>query len=174
MRNPLGQLAITALLALVVLAACSNDGLSDYSDRVDHVMDAHYNEFAIAVAVWDDSLACMLQALSEPAFIDCNADFAVALNRYERVSLVYMGEWLLELQPPDEALRFHELVYEMFQLRLRAFNSMRDLVKDSVENPSLETIEMHSGEVERGADRFDHADRLFVQILAEARKLGWD
>ena len=100
MRNPLGQLAITALLALVVLVACSNDRQPDYAEQVDHVMDAHYNEFAIADAAFDDLLACMPQALTEPAFIDCNADLVVALNRYERVSLVHMEKWVAELQPP--------------------------------------------------------------------------
>ena len=173
MKNPLGQLAITALLALVALAACSGNSLSDYSDQVDHVMDAHYNEFAIADAAFDDFLACMPQALSEPAFIDCNADFVVALNRYERVSLVHMEKWVADLRPPDEALRFHELTHELFQLRLHAFNSMRALAKALGEDPSFETIEMHAGEVERSADLFDRADRLFVRILAEARKLGW-
>ena len=35
MKNSLGQLtAITALLALMVLTACSNDRLSDYSEQV--------------------------------------------------------------------------------------------------------------------------------------------
>ena len=100
MRNPLGQLAITALLALVVLAACSNDSLSDYSGQGDHVIDAHYNESAIADAAFDDFLACIPQALSEPAFMDCSADFVVALDRYERVSLVHMEKWVAELQPP--------------------------------------------------------------------------
>ena len=174
MRNPLGQLAITALLALVVLVACSNDRQPDYAEQVDHVMDAHYNEFAIADAAFDGLLACMPQALNEPAFIDCNADLVVALNRYERVSLVHMEKWVAELQPPDEALRFHELTHEMFQLRLHAFNSMRALSKDLVEDPSLETIEMYAGDVGRSADQFDRADRLLVRILAEARKLGWD
>ena len=173
MRNPLGQLAITALLALVVLAACSNDGLSDYSDRVDHVMDAHYNELAIAKAAFDDFQACTPQTLIV-AFVDCNADFAVALNRYERVSLVYMGEWLLELQPPDEALRFHELTHEQLQLRLGAIQIMRAVTEVLMEDPSLETLEMSAGDVERAADLFDRADRLLVRILAEARKLGLD
>ena len=62
----------------------------------------------------------------------------------------------------------------MFQLRLHAFNSMRALSKDLVEDPSLETIEMYTGDVGRSADQFDRADRLLVRILAEARKLGWD
>ena len=174
MKSPLGQLAITALLALVVLAACSNDSLSDYSDQVDHVMDAHYNEFAIADAAFDDATACMLQAFSEPAFMDCSADFVVALDRYERVSLVHMEKWVAELRPPDEALRFHELIHEYFQLRLHAFNSMRTVTGALMEAPSFETIEIYAGEVERAANLFDRADRLFVRILAEARKLGWD
>ena len=174
MRNPLGQLAITALLALVVLAACSNDGLSDYSDRMDHVMDAHYNEFTTAGAAFDGFLVCMRQALGEPEFVDCNADLLVTLNRYGGVSLVHMEEWVAELRPPDEALRFHELVHEMFQLRLHAINLMRALTEGLVEDPSLETIELYAGEVERAADLFDRADRLFVRILAEARKLGLD
>ena len=173
MRNPLGQLAITALLALVVLAACSSDGLSDYSGQVDHVIDAHYNEYAIADAAFDDFLACIPQA-SEPEFVDCNADLLVALNRYGEVSLVHMEEWVAELRPPDEALRFHELVHEMFQLRLHAFNLMRALTEGLVEDPSLETIETYTGEVERAADLFDRSDRLVVRILAEARKLGLD
>ena len=161
-------------MALVVLAACSNDSLSDYSGQVDHVIDAHYNEFAIADAAFDDFLACIPQALSEPAFMDCSADFVVALDRYERVSLVHMEKWVAELQPPDEALRFHELTHQLFQLRLGAFQIVRAVTEALMEAPSFETIAVYAGEVERAADLFDRADRLFVRILAEARKLGWD
>ena len=92
MRNPLGQLAITALLALVVLAACSNDGLSDYLDRVDHVMDAHYNELAIADAAFDDFQACTPQALIVPEFVDCNADFCCRLEPDTRECRWYTWE----------------------------------------------------------------------------------
>ena len=62
----------------------------------------------------------------------------------------------------------------IFQLRLHAFNSMRIVTGALMEAPSFETIEIYAGEVERAANLFDRADRLFVRILAEARKLGWD
>ena len=75
---------------------------------------------------------------------------------------------------PDEALRFHELTHEQLQLRLGAIQIMRAVTEVLMEDPSLETMEMSAGDVERAADLFDRADRLFVRILAEARKLGLD
>ena len=104
------QLAITALLALVVLAACSNDGLSDYLDRVDHVMDAHYvdhvmdahyNEFTIADAAFDDFQAYVPHRPSSyPSSLIVMLILLVALNRYERVSLVYMERMVVGTTAP--------------------------------------------------------------------------
>ena len=82
---------------------------------------------------------------------------------------------MLELQPPDEALRFHELTHEhASSFAWVQFNLMRAVTEVLMEDPSLETMEMSAGDVERAADLFDRADRLFVRILAEARKLGLD
>ncbi len=85
---------------------------------------------------------------------------------------MHIDKWVLELQPPDEALPFHELTLELFQLRRAAFYTMRSQTKDLMEDPSLAIEATYIADLERVADQFDRADRLLIRILAEARKLG--
>ena len=117
MKNLLRQLTtIAALLVLMVLTACSNDRLSDYSEQMNPIFQAHSDEFALADDALDDVMACA-PTLNELVFTDCGTDFVVALDRYERAASVHIDKWVFELQPPDEALLFHELTLELFQLR---------------------------------------------------------
>ncbi len=59
MKNSLRQLtAIAALLVLMVLTACSNDSLSDYSEQMNPIFQAHSDEFALADDALDDLMAC--------------------------------------------------------------------------------------------------------------------
>ena len=169
MKNPVGQLAITALLALVVLTACSGGSPPDYAEQVGHIMQAHLSEFALA----NDALAACAPT-SRDALADCGADVVLALDRYERVSSVHMEKWGAELQPPEEALQFHVLTLELFQLRFAAFHTIRRQVKGLTENPSKRITPMMTENAAQVADQFFRADRLVVRILAEARKLGWD
>ena len=172
MKNLLRQLtAIAALLVLMMLTACSNDKLSDYSEQMNPIFQAHSDEFALANDAFDDMIACV-RTLDEPVFTDCGADFVVALDRYERAASGHIDKWVLELKPPDETLLFHELTLELFQLRRAAFYTMRSHTKDLMEDPfhALETT--YIADIEWAADQFDRADRLLIRILAEARKLG--
>ena len=171
MKHSLRQLtAIAALLALMVLTACSNDKLSDYLEQMNPIFQAHNDEFALAGDAFDDLIACAT-TLGELVLTDCGADFVVALDRYERAVSVHVDKWVLELQPPDEALLFHELTLELFQLRRAAFYTLRSRTKDLMEDLSLAIEATYIADLERAADQFDRADRLLIRILAEARKL---
>ena len=179
MKNSFSQLAaIAALIALMVLTACSNDRLSDYSEHMNPIFQAHSGEFALANDALDDMLACA-PTVGELMFTDCGTDFIAALDRYERSTAVHMNTWVLELQPPDEALLFHELTLELFQLRRAAFYTLRSQTKDLMdlmEGPPVRNVAAYVAGMEqtaeRAADQFDRADRLLPRILAEARKLG--
>ena len=169
MKNLLRQLTtIAALLVLMVLTACSNDRLSDYSEQMNPIFQAHSDEFALADDALDDVMACA-PTLNELVFTDCGTDFVVALDRYERAASVHIDKWVFELQPPDEALLFHELTLELFQLRRAAYYTTRSQTKDLMEDPSLAIEATYIENFERVADQFDRADRLLIRILAEAK-----
>ena len=172
MKNLLRQLtAVGALLVLMALTACSNDSLSDYSEQMNPVFQAHSDEFALANTALDNMAACA-PTLGELVLTDCGADFVAALDRYERAASAHIDRWVLELEPPDEALLFHELTLELFQLRRAAFHTTRSLTEDLMEDPLLAIDTTYVAGLERVADQFDRADRLLVRILAEARRLG--
>ena len=78
------------------------------------------------------------------------------------------SEWAL-LEPPKEAHQFHILALEMMQLRSRGLNNVLAL-----------TLMMQAGTVQdsdfalmqSGVELIDKAERIFVDMLVEARDLG--
>ena len=171
------KLVVIVAVMTVLTVACSN-GLSDYSEQMNPSFQEHLDEYALVDDALDDALDAMGSCLSAANcriddFLDNLADLNVALSRYERTAVVYMDKWALELQPPDEALQFHELTFELFQLRLNAMIRFKSWNQDVSASPnSLIFAPTYRDEMESISEQLGRGDRLFIRILAEARKLG--
>ena len=76
-------------------------------------------------------------------------------------------EWLV-LHPPSEAKRFHELTFEMMQLRLRTV----DQTNHAYSMLAASQIESSEKALQKANDLDQQAERLFLDILDEARTLG--
>ena len=160
---------VLTLLTLMVLTACFN-GRSDYSKQMNPVFQAHIDEYALAYDALDDMIACTPTPID--LMLDCGADYLLAVERYEKAASEHIDQWVLGLHPPDEALPFHELVLELFQLRQAAYYTTRVQFEEFMRNPSIATDAAYIAQLERAAGQFDRADRLLIRIYAEARKLG--
>ena len=169
-----------AVVMTMLSLACSNGGLSDYLEQAEPIFEEHGDEYALV----SDALDVLIACTDYPATTECSATdlldasdrYVAALDRYERVASVYMEKWVAELRPPDEALRFHELTYELFQLRRTAFYTTRFRMEQVMEYPSLAYEETYvatfSADMQRSIEQLDRSDRLVIRVLAEARKLG--
>ena len=147
--------------------------LDQYSDSFNPLLEKHQRlfeeEFAGALAEAEESG----NRMSQSANLDMTDAIAVieglakTLDNIRRELQVVNTEWSL-LYPPPEAKRFHNLTFEYMQLRLqiveRSLHAYNMLATGMVELSRQALLESH--------DLMQQADRLFLDVLAEARTLG--
>ena len=155
------------MVMTVLTVACSN-GLSDYSKQMNPILQEHTDEFLFVIDAYNALIAC----LDSPAMTECSFDdFATYLDRYELLARIHLEQWV-ELEPPDEALQFHELVLEVLQLRYHGSRRWKLTIYEFIESPSVLLDEDYLAELESIRELLDRADRLVIRILAESRKLN--
>ncbi len=151
--------------------ACSNE-LSDYSHKMNPILQAHSDEFA-KLYNDTDSVSDRLSAASSNTYgrrettnelMNIAAVLQESLEQYERKSVELLEQWIL-LKVPKDAIRFHELTFEMMQLRYDGVVLWRN--QTILYNPS----DVDFWFSEKADEKFARAERLLIQILAEAREL---
>ena len=147
--------------------------LDQYSDSFNPLLEKHQRlfkeEFGGALAEAEESGNRISQS-SNPNQADAMAvieRLTKALDNIRRELQEVNTEWSV-LYPPPEAKRFHNLTFEYMQLRLqtveRSLHAYNMLATGMVELSRQALLESH--------DLMQQADRLFLDVLAEARTLG--
>lgn len=165
--------------------------LDQYSDSFNPLLEKHQRlfdeEFAKALADAEASANRIAQSANAD-MTDGKAVFErldKTLDDISRELRVVNTEWSI-LSPPPEAKRFHNLTFEFMQLRLRtveqaqqAYNMLATVILATGVVESSRQDSMESGVVESSRqalmesyDLKQQADRLFLDVLAEARTLG--
>ena len=170
-------LFIAIATSMTMLAVACSNSLSDYSEQMNPIFQEHMDEYALVDDALDDNLDAMANCLSTPRcnlvdLQDDHEDLITAFDRYERIAVVHMDKWVLELKPPDEALEFHELTLELFQLRHNAIVKWKLSAEELFEYPRVVFNQRYKDDIESIGEQLARADRLLIRILAEARELG--
>ena len=164
---------VTLLLTLIISLMACNSKLNEYSDAFNPVLQQHMDLYTVDFADVLSEAEEAGNSLSNSA--NPNVSEAVAIiNRLNKKldnithELAAVNrEWSV-LFPPKEAQRFHELVFEMMQVRLQ-----------SVENTLNAYTIFDAGQIElsltvlqKAYEFHNQGDLLFTKMLAEGRTLG--
>ncbi|MCH7606300.1 MAG: hypothetical protein IH962_04020 [Chloroflexi bacterium] len=190
MRNSTSPLLLFIAAPLVVLIACATEspplpletappstqqmdisGLDQYSDEMNPLFQQYMD---LSGDLGRIITGFTTQAYSLSSSANRNSDLLAFANRFKQelrgVSTEMrdvMQEWSV-LAPPEEARSYHQLAFEMMQQR---YNGV-ELTIVGYEMLGAGQNEAFVKTANDGANFFDQSDRLYMDVLAEARKLG--
>ena len=173
MKNPVGQLAITGLLALVALAACSSDALESYWEETTPLWLAHFQQSYVVHRASLEDAECT-EILGDRYAFDCARGQLIALEWYDRVAGEHLAAWSWEprLQPPEEARWFHTGAGDYFRLSRVAHRRQAELLAQAIANPSYAASPSWLWEAEQMLDQHQQADDLFSWLMEEGWEIG--
>ena len=160
-------LRVVLILGILGVLACSNE-LDEYKEQTASIFKEQNDE----AAAFMDSLYALGDALSVGAreksvshIKDVLTEIQRSLDQYMRTTDEHLDRWML-LNPPKDAQLFHELSFEMMQLRIEG----AVLLKTEID-AMLWDLPVDEGAIDDAWERFNRSDRLFLRVLAEAREL---
>lgn len=172
-----GLKATASLLALVILVviACSrsDSALDRYSESMNPVLQHHLDLFTVDFAAILSAVDTDLEAVNSADDFDAEAalqlidTFAFDLRSLSTEMSLVAQDWQL-LEPPERAVEFHKLVLEVMQKRITSV----DLTRVGYGLLAEVQVEASADMIQDAVELSNEADRLFVDVLAEARKLG--
>lgn len=159
---------LSAFVLLVV--ACGEDATDKYKQSMNPVMQQHWDAYGELVTQVDMMYSSLMSGQNTRLGLDDARSSMQELQGYlakAEPQLVRIAtEWTL-MAPPPKAERFHSLTFEMMQLRIKGVQRNRLMLAKFFNSGTFDSEAAAEGEA-----LFDESERVWLKILAEAKKLG--
>ena len=167
---------LTVGIALMLSAVVCFGGRSEpseidrYKQDMNLIMQRHWDAYTELTSKVSKTYSSLMSGqTSRLSSESLNATLNDVLKDFEtaELDLARIAEDWTRLVPPSKANRFHQLTFEMMQLRLKGVQRNRLVFAKLLNTGTLDSEA--AGEAE---SLFDKSERVWLEVLAEAKELG--